>query len=342
MAADIVVAVGTSHGPQLKTPPERWGERAVFDRRNEALAFRRKDYAYADLAARREDFGPQTEPEAQRRRYEASQRALDELGGVVRAARPDVLVIVSSDHKEIFGDDSLPPFAVYWGETVGHVPFTQEHLDAMAPGLAAAAQGDVPDRPMERPCHPALATHVIKHTMRAGFDVSASKELPAGRYGNHGIPHGWGFVYQRILGQDCEIPMVPVFVNTFWEPNPPSARRCHRFGQALGAAIRSFPDGLRVGVVASGGLSHFVIDEDLDRAFIGALMDADDEYLCRLDGELLRSGTSELRNWITVAGALEGTGLRPRLVDYQPCYRTEAGTGNAMGFMAWEPEEGTT
>jgi 3-O-methylgallate 3,4-dioxygenase len=36
-----------------------------------------------------------------------------------------------------------------------------------------------------------------------------------------------------------------------------------------------------------------------------------------------------------VAGALLGSGLRFELVDYVPCYRSEAGTGNAMGFAVW-------
>lgn len=338
--AEIVVAIGTSHGPQLKTPPGDWHRRGAFDRRNDALVYQGRDHTYAELAAARPDFGEQIEPEVQQARYDASRAAMAHLGAVVRAAEPDVLVIVSSDHKEIFGDDSLPPFAVYWGATVAHVPFTQRDLDGMAPGLAEAALGDVPSRPMNRPCHPELARHLIRHAMDAGFDVSASRELPAGRYGNHGVPHGWGFIYQQILGEDCRIPMVPVFVNTFFEPNPPSARRCHGFGRALGAAIRAYPAGLRVGVVASGGLSHFVIDEELDRAFLTALTRRDGDHLRGLDARLLRSGTSELRNWITVAGAIEDTALRPRIVAYEPCYRTEAGTGNAMGFVAWEKESG--
>jgi seryl-tRNA synthetase len=32
---------------------------------------------------------------------------------------------------------------------------------------------------------------------------------------------------------------------------------------------------------------------------------------------------------------MSGTGLGLELVDYVPCYRSEAGTGNAMAFTAW-------
>jgi 3-O-methylgallate 3,4-dioxygenase len=51
---------------------------------------------------------------------------------------------------------------------------------------------------------------------------------------------------------------------------------------------------------------------------------------------LFQSGTSEVKNWITVAGILAETKLRMKLLDYVPCYRSEAGTGNAMAFATWE------
>ncbi|GII62097.1 hypothetical protein Skr01_21820 [Sphaerisporangium krabiense] len=334
--ATVVTAIGTSHGPQLKTPPARWAERGVADRRSSALEFRGRRYTFDELRAARPDFAAECAPEVQERRWDASQAAMDRLGAHLAAAEVDVVVIVSSDHKEIYDDALLPGFAVYWGDDVAHVPFTAEQLDAMQPGLAEAALGDVPDRPITRPCHPALARHLIERAVDDGFDVAASRALPAGRYGNHGVPHGYGFVYQRIMGESSAVPMVPVFVNTFYEPNPPSARRCLQFGKALGRALVTFPGDLRVGVVASGGLSHFVVDEELDRAFLKALEDGDEAFLAGLPAAQMRSGTSELRNWIVVAGIAAETGLRVASADYQPCYRTEAGTGNAMGFVTWE------
>ena len=51
---------------------------------------------------------------------------------------------------------------------------------------------------------------------------------------------------------------------------------------------------------------------------------------------MLRSGTSEYRNWIVVAGALERAALKAHCVDYQPCYRSEAGTGCGMAFVVWD------
>ncbi|MGA9834626.1 MAG: hypothetical protein WBQ71_26200, partial [Trebonia sp.] len=48
--AQIALGIGTSHGPQLSTPPEQWGQRAAADHRNSALAFRGGDYSFAELS----------------------------------------------------------------------------------------------------------------------------------------------------------------------------------------------------------------------------------------------------------------------------------------------------
>jgi hypothetical protein len=52
-----------------------------------------------------------------------------------------------------------------------------------------------------------------------------------------------------------------------------------------------------------------------------------------LPAELLNSGSSEIRNWITVGGALGD--LRNDFTEYYPVYRTPAGTGCGMAFASW-------
>src|SRR5947208_12969081 len=94
------------------------------------------------------------------------------------------------------------------------------------------------------------------------------------------------------------VPIVPVCVNTYYPPNQPTPRRCYRLGQAIRAAIESYPKDIRVGIVGSGGLSHFVVDEALDRGFIDMLRDKDAEAIQTLSREKLNSGSSEIRNWI--------------------------------------------
>ena len=54
--------------------------------------------------------------------------------------------------------------------------------------------------------------------------------------------------------------LVPLQVGVLQFPIP-SARRCFKLGQALRRAIESYPEDLRVVVVATGGLSHQVHGE---------------------------------------------------------------------------------
>ena len=91
----------------------------------------------------------------------------------------------------------------------------------------------------------------------------------------------------------------------------------------------------RVAVIASGGLTHFVIDEAFDARVLEAIRRGDVSAFQDLPEELFQSGTSEIKNWITVEGAMAEAGLAMQLLDYVPCYRSEAGTGSAMGFAQW-------
>jgi 3-O-methylgallate 3,4-dioxygenase len=89
-----------------------------------------------------------------------------------------------------------------------------------------------------------------------------------------------------------------------------------------------------VGILASGGLSHFVVDEELDQMALEGMQQKSVVKLSQLPREKINSGSSEIRNWIVVAGATEN--LDMELIDYVPCYRSPAGTGCAMGFARWD------
>jgi 3-O-methylgallate 3,4-dioxygenase len=91
-----------------------------------------------------------------------------------------------------------------------------------------------------------------------------------------------------------------------------------------------------VAVIASGGLTHWVLDEEFDHQVLEAFKRGDEEKLSRIPEGIFQAGTSEIKNWITVAGILAETPLKMNIVDYVPCYRSEAGTGNAMAFAYWQ------
>jgi 3-O-methylgallate 3,4-dioxygenase len=152
---------------------------------------------------------------------------------------------------------------------------------------------------------------------------------PAGRT----LGHAFTFPRYR-LGLPATTPIVPVFVNTYYPPNVPSAARCFALGRELRRAVETWESDARVAVIASGGLTHFVIDETLDRGVLDAIATKDAAALAGIPRGKLRSGNSEILNWVTAAGVLEG--LAPTIVDYVPGYRTPAGTGTGMAFARWE------
>jgi hypothetical protein len=78
-----------------------------------------------------------------------------------------------------------------------------------------------------------------------------------------------------------------------------------------------------------------VVDEELDRSFLDAMKRKDADALISIPPYNFRSGTSELKNWIPVAGAMNAIGLPMTVVDYQPLYRSAAGTGSGMAFAYW-------
>jgi hypothetical protein len=100
--------------------------------------------------------------------------------------------------------------------------------------------------------------------------------------------------------------------------------------------VKSWGKQAKIAVIASGGLSHFAIDEEFDQRVIAALKAGDGDALGREPESLYQSGSSEAKCWVMAAGALAETTLGFELYDYVPCYRSEAGTGNAMGFAVWQ------
>lgn len=334
--AKIILGIGSSHSPMLSTPPEQWGQRVAADRQNSALAFRGDTYDFDGLVALRagEDFHDQVNPEMWVQRHEACQRGIAFLADKFAAAAPDVAVIIGNDQRELFTEDNFPAFSVYWGETIENRPRTPEQVANLPPGIAIAERGHAPPADAVYPGQPDLGRHIIEHLMEAEFDVSQSRVLPKGSGYVNGISHAYGFIYRRIM-RDAVVPNVPVIINTFYPPNQPSAARCCKLGGELRRAIESWDADKTVAVIGSGGFSHFVIDEEIDRTVLAALEAGDFDRLSAIPENRFQSGTSEIKNWIPLAAIMAGCGMEMTLLDYVPCYRSEAGTGNAMAFAYW-------
>jgi hypothetical protein len=219
----------------------------------------------------------------------------------------------------------MPAFSVYWGDTIySRMP----DLEKAPRALQVSYWGQYPDEPTEYPAEPELARHLIDYLIDDHFDIAHSqRQLP-----NQPMSHAFTFVHRRLMPGRL-IPTVPVFINTYYPPNQPRTARCLEFGRSIGKAIQSWESDKRVCVLASGGLSHMVVDEELDRMVLAALAEKDFDTITSIPEKRLRSGNSETKNWVAMAGASEHLDLQ--WSEYVPGYRSMAGTGCAMAFGVW-------
>lgn len=142
------------------------------------------------------------------------------------ASRPDVVLILGSNHFRGFWLDLMPAFTI----GVGTVLSSGEH--GMPKGELLADNG--------------FAGMICERMMEGGFDLAFSTSLTV----DHGISHA----VQWILS-DAAIPIVPIVINAFAPPLP-TLRRVRDFGEALRRVITSNGAPTRVAVIATGGLSH--------------------------------------------------------------------------------------
>jgi len=329
--AELVLGLASSHSPQLSTPPDGWALRGENDKRNRALIGADGIVSdYEGLLARTDvaRIAKEITPEKFRQRHQQNQKGIARLVEALYRANLDVLVMVGDDQQEYLQDDNMPGFCIYWGDEVKVTGRGADPATGNQPLIGYSTEERI------LPTHSALGRHLIEYLVEAEFDVGRSSFLDPNRGGRAkgGIGHAFGFIYHRIMSQEV-IPAVPIMVNTYYPPNQPTPRRCYDLGRALKSAIEAWPAQARVGIMASGGLSHFVVDEELDQMALAGMREKNPTRLSQLPREKMNSGSSEIRNWIVVAGATEH--LDMELLDYVPCYRSPAGTGCAMGFARW-------
>lgn len=333
--AKIVLAMATTHGPQLHTTVEQWQLRVIADK-GRKHPFRNGEYSFDELVALRKPEGVDKKStfEAQKGYHARCHAAMDRLADKWDEVKPDIAVILGNDQNEIYETDTLnPPFMVFYGDKIPHHPQAMEDLAKMPPGVAEAEHGHAADAYTEYSGVPDLGLHIIKTMMEHEFDVTACKDWP--KKTRNGASHAFGHIYRQVM-RDKVVPNVPIYQNTFFPPNQPTARRAYRFGEIVKTAIESWQSDKRVAVFASGGMSHFVIDEDFDRKLVAALKAKDKAYLCSIPLSELQSGTSEPKSWISLAGLLQPMTSEMHELDYVPCYRSPAGTGTANGFYWWD------
>jgi 3-O-methylgallate 3,4-dioxygenase len=298
--AEIIGAIATSHAPQLIMPALKWPD----------LPTRTKGPFNP-----KPDIAKELSEEARLAKEARCKQAISALRDQLYQWQPDAVVVIGDDQHENVLDDNQPPFLIYMAEetdaTLHFLYLGDKATDQMTRYKVASD----------------VARGLLEGLMEQGFDPAWSRMNRE----ETGLGHAFGRALNFLM-PDQRFPIVPIMVNTYYPPAP-SARRCFGFGAALRHVLEALPGNARIVLLASGGLSHTVIDEALDQAFIKALETRDESYLSAMPGPVLVEGTSEIRNWIITAGAMRSGA---RMVDYVPCYRNERGVGCAMGFAVWQ------
>jgi hypothetical protein len=327
IVAEIVFGGATSHGTTTVLPWEEWLERAEGD----ALVPLYKDGRernFDELTAEMGDsIAHELLPEVLEARADHIRRSLDRLQTDIKDARLDVLVVIGDDQGEMFDSFTTPTISIHRGDegTTLEMPLPQpapawmrhtvEGLGIDARRVLATA-GD-------------LATELIQSLVAEGFDIAPCR---SGMDGS-GLGHAFTFPQVRLL-DGAPVRLLPILLNTYYPPNQPSPARCFELGLALRRALEGSTGRERIGVLASGGLSHFIVEERLDATVLNAIKSNDRLTLERLPLSWLREGSSEIRNWIAAAGVFAGHGVT--WCEYIPTRRSHAGSGCGNGFLVWD------
>jgi protocatechuate 4,5-dioxygenase beta chain len=231
--------------------------------------------------------------------------------------KPDVAIVVYNDHGADFTFDKYPTFALGVAEryAIGDEGFGTRPLPEL--------QGDVE-----------LSTHLAQALIyEHEFDLTLCQELAV----EHGflVPMNLCFPHNE---RGWPVRAIPLQVNVIQHPLP-TARRCYRLGEALRAAVASYPPDTRAVVMGTGGMSHQLqgkrfgfMNEKFDQWFLDQL-EADPEALARITHQEImeQAGAEavELVMWLTMRGA-----VTPRAHRVHRHYYAPMTTG--MGLITFE------
>jgi gallate dioxygenase len=222
----------------------------------------------------------------------------------VKRQQIDVLLMIYNDHITSFFFDHYSAFAL---------GIDREYRPADEGGGArrvAPVKG-----------HAGLAQHVGMALVADEFDMSFFQNKP--------LDHGCLSPLSMLADESGPWPgsIVPLQVGVLQLPIP-NARRCYKLGKSLRKAIQSYPEDLRVAVVATGGLSHQVhgeragfLNEAWDQEFL-ELLERDPDRLVekRLAEYAVLGGMegAEVIMWLVMRGALSDKVRNVHSMTYAP------------------------
>lgn len=230
---------------------------------------------------------------------------------------PDVAIVIYNDHANAMDLSVTPTFAI--GTAASYQVADEGWGRRPVPSVVGA---------------PELSDHLVESLVDDSFDLTVCQELDV----DHGLTVPLS-VYCPEPGDAWPCAVIPIVVNVIQYPQP-TAARCLALGRALGRALRSYPEDLKVAVFGTGGMSHQLagaraglINKDFDRMFLDAIED-DPEKLARITREeYIRDAGSEgieMIMWLIMRGA-----MGPRLRRVHETYHVPA-SNTAAGMVLFE------
>ena len=206
--------------------------------------------------------------------------------------KPDVAIIIYNDHGLNFFLDKQPTFAV------GAADEYRNQDEGWGIPTIPAFQGDAK-----------FSWHLIESMINDEFDLVTCQEMA--------VDHGFTVPMQLFWPNyyDLDIKTIPVCVNTVQHPLP-SPARCIKMGRALGRAIESYAEDLKVVVLGTGGLSHQLdgeragfINKEFDQLCMEKIVDDPEYFMDMSIHELVRQAGAqgaEFIMWLAMRATMRG------------------------------------
>ena len=203
---------------------------------------------------------------------------------------PDIAVVVYNDHGLNFFLDKAPTFAI------GCADKYENADEGWALPTLQSFTGDAQ-----------FSWHLAESLIEQEFDMTTCQEMLV----DHGFVNPMALMWRHL--PEWPVKAIPLAVNTVQHPIP-SARRCYKLGQALGRAIASYPEDLKVVILGTGGLSHQlqgeragIIDVDYDLECMKSIISDPDWLADQSIAQIIeKAGTEgvEVIMWLVMRGAL--------------------------------------
>lgn len=253
----------------------------------------------------------------------------------IDACQPDIVVIFADDQYENFKEDVIPPFCVYAADKFPLAGFDK----GLPPALGSIAAPVAMDHPALQETvkgSKEIGTFLANQLVLGDFDVACSWKLHHASFLTHAFSHSidyldWerkGFPYPVIpfhvscYGTNLRVPTpeATIVPGRLMEgvritpPESPTPRRCYALGQRIAEVLLASP--YRAVIIGSASWSHASLtsmhgylwgDVESDRVHYDEL--AAGEFAKWRDmsvADMQASGQHEMRNWVALAGAMEG------------------------------------